>query len=392
MKSVCLLGATGSVGRSTLDLIERHATRFRLDTVVAGRDDVTMAELCVRFMPRLAVMADPAAAARLRARLRAAGLTTAVEEGSAAIVAAAKQSCVDIVVAAIVGAAGLAPTLAAATAGKRILLANKEALVCAGALLMAAVEAGGARLLPIDSEHNAIFQCLPVDSSRPPRGVRQLWLTASGGPFRGWTADQLASVSIAQACAHPNWSMGPKISVDSASLMNKGLEVIEAHFLFGIERERIKVVVHPQSVVHSLVEYDDGSFLAQLGSADMRIPIANALAWPERIHSGAAALNLLSLARLDFAEPDLIVFPCLQLAYDALDAGASAPAILNAANEVAVAAFLNGELGFLGIAATVNETLNRIGLSSVTSLSDVLEVDRHARLVARSVVDAHVRS
>ncbi len=326
----------------------------------------------------------------MRERLNDAGVTTLVEEGSDSIVAAAKQSCVDTVVAAIVGAAGLAPTLAAASAGKRILLANKEALVCAGALLMTAVEAGGAQLLPIDSEHNAIFQCLP-DSSRPPRGVRQLWLTASGGPFRGWTREQLASVAVAQACAHPNWTMGPKISVDSATLMNKGLEVIEAHFLFGIERSRIKVLVHPQSVVHSLVEYDDGSFLAQLGSADMRIPIANALAWPDRIDSGAAALNLAALARLDFAEPDFLGFPCLRLAYDALDAGGSAPAVLNAANEVAVAAFLNGELGFLGIAATVNETLNRIGLSSVASLADVLEVDRRARIVARSVA-AHLQS
>ena len=392
MKSICLLGATGSIGRSTLDLIERHPDRFRLHSVVAARDDVTMAEICVRLRPPLAVMADAAAAARLRERLRAAGVGTAVEEGVAAIGAAAAQADIDTVVAAIVGAAGLEPTLAAAHAGKRILLANKEALVCAGALLMRAVEEGGAQLLPIDSEHNAIYQCLPESCGRPPRGVHQLWLTASGGPFRGWTRQQLSTVTIAQACAHPNWTMGPKISVDSATLMNKGLEVIEAHYLFGLERARIRVIVHPQSTVHSLVEYTDGSFLAQLGSADMRIPIAHALAWPERVESGAPALDLAAIARLDFAEPDLDAFPCLQLAYDALDAGGTAPAVLNAANEVAVAAFLNGKLGFLQIAAIVNEALNRCALSSAESLATVLYADAQARLLAQSVIDAGSRN
>ncbi|MCE7930201.1 MAG: 1-deoxy-D-xylulose-5-phosphate reductoisomerase, partial [Xanthomonadales bacterium PRO6] len=305
-------------------------------------------------------------------------------------VAAAADPDSDTVVAAIVGAAGLAPTLAAARAGKRILLANKEALVCAGELLMTAVHAGGALLLPIDSEHNAIFQCLPGAPERPPRGVRQLWLTASGGPFRGWTRAQLRGVSVEQACAHPNWSMGPKISVDSATLMNKGLEVIEASYLFGLPRTRIRVVVHPQSTVHSLVEYQDGSFLAQLGSADMRIPIAHALAWPDRIESGAPVLDLCALARLDFSEPDLDAFPCLKLACEALDAGGSAPAILNAANEVAVAAFLNGRLGFLGIAAIVNETLNRVALSSAASLEAVLAADAQTRRVARALVEAGV--
>jgi 1-deoxy-D-xylulose-5-phosphate reductoisomerase len=391
MRSVCLLGATGSIGASTLDLIERHPDRFRLHAVVAARDDASMLEICRRLRPPLAVMADAAAAQRLRERLHMDRIETRVEEGAAAIEAAAAHGEVDTVVAAIVGAAGLAPTLAAARAGKRILLANKEALVCAGALLMHAVEQGGAQLLPIDSEHNAIFQCLPESCGRPPRGVRQLWLTASGGPFRGWTRQQLETVTVAQACAHPNWIMGPKISVDSATMMNKGLEVIEAHFLFGLERSRIRVLVHPQSTVHSLVEYADGSFLAQLGCADMRIPIAHALAWPERVESGAAALDLAKLARLDFADPDLDAFPCLKLAYDALDAGGTAPAVLNAANEVAVAAFLNGKLGFLQIAAIVNEALNRCALSSAQSLADVLRADAQARRVAQTVIDDGLR-
>lgn len=392
MKSICLLGATGSIGRSTLDLIARHPDRFRLHSVIAARDDQQMAEICARFRPRFAVMADAAAATRLRERLQTQGLSTEVSTGMAAIESAAADPEVDTVVAAIVGAAGLPPTLAAAHAGKRILLANKEALVCAGALLMQAVARAGAQLLPIDSEHNAIFQCLPNPAVRPLPGVRQLWLTASGGPFRGWSADQLETVTVAQACAHPNWDMGPKISVDSATLMNKGLEVIEAHFLFGLASERIRVVVHPQSTVHSLVEYCDGSFLAQMGSTDMRIPIAHALAWPERIESGAATLDLTALARLDFSAPDLQAFPCLKLAYEALDAGGTAPAILNAANEVAVAAFLNGRLGFSGIASTVNATLNRCALSSVESLECVLEADRQARSVAMTVIDTGMRS
>lgn len=392
MKSICLLGATGSIGRSTLDLIARHPDRFRLHSVIAARDDQQMAEICARFRPQFAVMADAAAATRLRERLQTQGLSTEVSTGMAAIESAAADPEADTVVAAIVGAAGLPPTLAAAHAGKRILLANKEALVCAGALLMQAVARAGAQLLPIDSEHNAIFQCLPNPAVRPLPGVRQLWLTASGGPFRGWSADQLETVTVAQACAHPNWDMGPKISVDSATLMNKGLEVIEAHFLFGLASERIRVVVHPQSTVHSLVEYCDGSFLAQMGSTDMRIPIAHALAWPERIESGAATLDLTALARLDFSAPDLQAFPCLKLAYEALDAGGTAPAILNAANEVAVAAFLNGRLGFSGIASTVNATLNRCALSSVESLECVLEADRQARSVAMTVIDTGMRS
>jgi 1-deoxy-D-xylulose-5-phosphate reductoisomerase len=392
MKRICLLGATGSIGRSTLDLIARHPTRFQLDIVVAGRDHAALAEICARFSPRLAILASDEAAVSLRERLREIGCTTAVESGEPAIAQAAADGAIDIVVAAIVGAAGLLPTLAAARAGKRILLANKEALVCAGELLMAAVAAGGAQLLPIDSEHNAIFQCLPAGHGRPPSGVRQLWLTASGGPFRDWSREQLATVTVAQACAHPNWSMGPKISVDSATLMNKGLEVIEAHHLFALPAAAIRVLVHPQSTVHSLVEYADGSFLAQMGSADMRIPIAHALAWPERIESGAPVLDLAALARLDFREPDLAAFPCLGLAYAALAAGGTAPAVLNAANEVAVAAFLNGELAFLDIATTVNEALNRLPLSSADSLTAVLSADAQARALAQSVIDARKRS
>ena len=391
MKRICLLGAPGSIGRSTLDLIARHPERYVLHSVAAHSDDIGLAQICAQFKPARAVLADPAAAARLRARLAADAIATIVESGAAAIEELCADSEVDIVVAAIVGAAGLGPSLSAARAGKRILLANKEALVCAGALFMQAVAAGGAQLLPIDSEHNAIFQSLD-SHERPPRGVRRLWLTASGGPFRGWTQDQLAEVTIAMACAHPNWDMGPKISVDSATLMNKGLEVIEAHFLFGVPTADIGVLLHPQSAVHSLVEYVDGSFLAQLGCADMRIPIAHALAWPDRITSGAPALDLAALGRLDFSEPDVSAFPCLALAYQAIERGGNAPAVLNAANEVAVAAFLNGTIGFLDIAYTVNDALNSIPLSSADSLAAVLAVDAEARAFASARIDALRRS
>jgi len=391
MKQICLLGATGSIGGSTLDLLGRHPDKYQLHSVAAQRDDVGLAQICEAFRPQFAVLTDDVAAQRLHAHLRAAGIATRVESGAAAIESLAAHADVDTVVAAIVGAAGLGPTLAAAHAGKRILLANKEALVCAGALLMQAVEQGGAQLLPIDSEHNAIFQSLD-SHSRPPRGVRRLWLTASGGPFRGWAREQLQQVTVAQACAHPNWQMGPKISVDSATLMNKGLEVIEAHFLFGVATSDIRVLLHPQSAVHSLVEYVDGSFLAQLGCADMRIPIAHALAWPERIESGAPVLDLAMLSRLDFAEPDRDAFPCLGLAYAAIETGGTAPAILNAANEVAVAAFLNGSIGFLDIANTVNATLNSIPLSSAVSLAAVMAADGYARAHAQGHIDARRRS
>jgi 1-deoxy-D-xylulose-5-phosphate reductoisomerase len=385
MRALAILGATGSIGRSTLDLAARHPDRFRVVALAAARDVEGMLALCREHRPALAVMADPRAAEALATALGAQGLAIEVACGEAGLVAAATAA--DTVVAGIVGAAGLAPVLAAARAGRRILLANKEALVCAGELLMAAVAAGGATLLPIDSEHNAIFQCLPEGHARPPAGVRRLWLTASGGPFRGWSTAQLEGVSVEQAVAHPNWRMGPKISVDSATLMNKGLEVIEAHHLFGLSPAAIRVLIHPQSTIHSLVEYADGSFLAQLGTADMRIPIAHALAWPERIESGAPVLDLAALARLDFAEPDTTAFPCLKLAYASLEAGGSAPAVLNAANEVAVAAFLNGRLRFPAIADVVNETLQCLGLSSVASLEAVLAADADARALAGRLVD-----
>jgi 1-deoxy-D-xylulose-5-phosphate reductoisomerase len=386
MRTLSILGATGSIGRNTLDLVARHPDRFAVLALAAARDVEGMLALCRTHRPRLAVMADPGAAGALAMALRDEGLAIDVASGEDGLMAAATAA--DTMVAGIVGAAGLAPVLAAAHAGKRILLANKEALVCAGELLMAAVASGGATLLPIDSEHNAIFQCLPDGHGRPPAGVRRLWLTASGGPFRGWTADQLEGVSIEQALAHPNWRMGPKISIDSATLMNKGLEVIEAHHLFGLPPAAIRVLIHPQSTIHSLVEYADGSFLAQLGTADMRIPIAHALAWPERIDSGAPVLDLAALARLDFSEPDTIAFPCLKLAYEALEAGRTAPAVLNAANEVAVAAFLNGRLRFAAIAEVVNETLQGLGLSSAASLDAVLAADAEARALAGRLVEA----
>jgi 1-deoxy-D-xylulose-5-phosphate reductoisomerase len=385
MRTLSILGATGSIGRSTLDLAARHPDRFKVLALTAARDVEGMLGLCREYRPALAVMSDIGAAETLAAAIRAEGLLTEVAAGEAGLTAAATAA--DTVVAGIVGAAGLAPVLAAARAGRRILLANKEALVCAGELLLAAVRAGGATLLPIDSEHNAIFQCLPESHTRPPQGVRRLWLTASGGPFRGWSAEQLEGVSVEQAVAHPNWRMGPKISVDSATLMNKGLEVIEAHHLFGLTADAIRVLIHPQSTIHSLVEYADGSFLAQLGTADMRIPIAHALAWPERIESGAPVLDLAALARLDFAEPDTTAFPCLRLAYAALEAGRTAPAVLNAANEVAVAAFLNGRLRFPAIADVVNETLQRLGLSSATTLDAVLAADAEARALAGQLLD-----
>ncbi len=390
MKRIALIGATGSIGRNTLDVMARSPDRFVLTVAAARQDDVGMTEICQRFAPARAILVDASAAARLRTRLTELGLETEVLSGADALVAAVADGAVDTVVAAIVGAAGLPSTMAAVAAGKRVLLANKEALVCAGELLIAAAAGSGATLLPLDSEHNAIFQCLPQDHTRPPRGVRRLWLTASGGPFRGMSRRALANVTTAQALKHPNWQMGPKISIDSATLMNKGLEVIEAHHLFGLPGAAIRVLVHPQSTVHSLVEYIDGSFLAQLGSADMRIPIAHALGWPERIDSGAPSLDLLALARLDFAEPDLDAFPCLRLAFAALDAGGTAPAILNAANEVAVDGFLNGDLSFVAIADVVNEVLNRLGTSSAHSIAAVLDADRAARDMAMQVVKGAV--
>ncbi len=387
MKRVAVLGATGSIGASTLDVIARHPDRFRAGVLAAHRNVEALATLCERFRPDLAVIADPACEPELRARLVAAGVATRVLAGPEALVEAAANGDTDIVVAAIVGAAGLASTLAAARAGKRLLLANKEAIVMAGPLLAAALAEGGGDLLPIDSEHNAVFQCLP--GGRPDlgrAGVRRIVLTASGGPFRGRSRDELARVTPAMACAHPNWSMGRKISVDSATLMNKGLEVIEAHFLFGAPADAIDVVVHPQSIIHSLVEYVDGSMLAQLGNPDMRTAIAYGLAWPERLDAGVAALDLVRTAHLGFEAPDRATFRCLDLAYDALRAGGTAPTTLNAANEEAVAAFLEGRLAFTAIAEVIESCLADLPAGPVAGLEALLDSDLTARRHAHRIM------
>ena len=384
LSSSALLGATGSIGGSTLDVVARHPERFRVGALSAHRKVDELVALCARFTPDVAVIADGSLLDALAAGLRARGLATRPAAGADALDAVAADPAHDTVVAALVGAAGVSSTLAAARAGKRLLLANKESVVLAGELLVEAARAGGATILPVDSEHNAIFQCLPADGTRG--GVRRLLLTASGGPFRGRRRDTLAAVTPAEACAHPNWSMGRKISVDSATLMNKGLEVIEAHHLFGIAADAIEVVVHPQSIVHSLVDYVDGSMLAQLGNPDMRTAIAYGLAWPERIDSGVAPLDLAALARLDFEAPDREAFPCLDLAWAALDAGGAAPAVLNAANEVAVAAFLHGRLAFPGIPVLIRACLDAVPGGSAVTLAQRLDADATARRVAESLV------
>ena len=387
MKTIAVLGATGSIGASALDVIARHPDRFRVGVLAAHRNVEALVDLCARFSPHLAVIADASREAELRDRLRAARVSTRVASGAQALIEAAADSACDTVIAAIVGAAGLESTLAAARAGKRLLLANKEAVVMAGPLLRAALDAGGGELLPIDSEHNAVFQCLPAQrNGLDAAGVRRIVLTASGGPFRGKKREDLAAVTPAMACAHPNWRMGRKISVDSATLMNKGLEVIEAHFLFDAPAERIDVVVHPQSIVHSMVEYADGSMLAQLGNPDMRTALAYALAWPERIDAGVAPLDLLRAARLDFEPPDRETFACLDLAYRALAAGGSAPIALNAANEEAVAAFLDGRLAFLAISQVIESTLEKMPATPVVSLADVVDGDLTARRVAQRII------
>jgi 1-deoxy-D-xylulose-5-phosphate reductoisomerase len=381
MRRLTLLGATGSIGDSTLDVVARHPDRYTVTALAAHGNSAKLAALCRRFRPAYAALADRAAASALQRELRADGLPTAVLAGTEGLVQLASLPEVDTVLAAIVGAAGLQPTLAAARAGKRILLANKEALVMGGAFFMRAVEEGGATLLPIDSEHNAIFQCLPPSYARDPAraGVRRILLTASGGPFRTRAPADLERVTPDQACAHPNWSMGRKISVDSATMMNKGLEVIEAHWLFGVPRAAIDVVIHPESVIHSLVEYVDGSVLAQLGHPDMRTPIAQALAFPERIDTGVPALDLARLGTLAFEPPDLARFPCLRLAFEALGAAGTAPAVLNAANEIAVAAFLAGRIRFTDIASACAAALERLASRPLSTLDDALAADAEAR-------------
>jgi len=391
-KRVAVLGATGSIGRAALDVIARHPDRFELAGLAAHRDVAGMVDLCRTHRPRVAVLADADAAAALRNALAASG-TTGVEvlAGAEGIVALAAEPDVDCVLAAIVGAAGVASTLAAARAGKQILLANKEAVVCAGALLADAVAQGGAHLVPIDSEHNAVFQCLPLGYADDPDrcGIERIVLTASGGPFRGRDAAFLASVTPEQACAHPNWRMGRKISVDSATLMNKGLEVIEAHWLFGLGPDLIDVVVHPQSIVHSLVAYRDGSMLAQLGNPDMRTALAVALGWPERIAAGVPLLDLVAQGRLDFEPPDRALFPCLNLAYRTLSLGGTAPAVLNAANEVAVAGFLEGRIGFTDIPEVVADALAAHAGGSPRDFDDVMDADRRARACAGRWLDRY---
>jgi len=384
MRTLTLLGATGSIGASTLDVVARHPDRFRVAALAANTDWQKLALLCGKHRPRFAAMQDGAAARALAQALAAEGIATRVLAGSAGLAEIAALPEVDTVLAAIVGAAGLPSTLAAVRAGKRILLANKEALVIGGSLFMRAVHEGGATLLPIDSEHNAIFQCLPAGYDRHPgrSGIRRLLLTASGGPFRTRALAELPHVSPDEACAHPNWRMGRKISVDSATMMNKGLEVIEAHWLFGVPASAIEVVIHPQSVIHSLVEYVDGSVLAELGHPDMRTPIAQALALPERVESGVPSLDLPKLAGLSFEAPDHDRFPALALAYEALAEGGTAPACLNAANEVAVAAFLDGAIRFTDIAAACAATLARVPTRAADSFDDALAADGEARRIA----------
>lgn len=392
-QTVTVLGASGSIGESTLDVLARHPDRFELYAVTAHRQWRALASICQAHRPRYAVLADAQAGEELSDWLRERGLPTEVLCGEQALVQVASADVVDTVMSAIVGAAGLVPTLAAVRAGKKVLLANKEALVMAGELFTRAVTEGGATLLPIDSEHNAIFQCLPGHPSGcltrglAPAGVRRILLTASGGPFRTASAQELAQVTPEQACAHPNWSMGQKISVDSATMMNKGLELIEACWLFNARPDQVEVVVHPQSVIHSMVEYVDGSVLAQLGNPDMRTPIAHALAWPERIDSGVSSLDIIATAQLDFSAPDAERFPCLRLAAEAARVGQTAPALLNAANEVAVAAFLERRLAFNNIARVIERVMEQVPVTEPVSLEVVQSADSQARALARTLVD-----
>jgi len=389
MQSLTILGSTGSVGASTLDVVERHPDRFRVLALTAHSQHAMLLEQCRRHHPRYAVLCAGSAAEALARDVRAAGLPTEVLCGGEALDFVARLPEVDIVMAAIVGIAGLEPTFAAARAGKKVLLANKEALVTAGPVLMQAARSGGASLLPIDSEHNAIFQALPAGfgSDLKACGVRRILLTASGGPFRLSAAAELVHVTPEEACAHPNWVMGRKISVDSATMMNKGLEVIEARWLFNAMPGQIEVVIHPESVVHSLVEYVDGSVIAQLGNPDMRTPIAHALGFPDRIAAGVDFLDLARIGALHFQVPDLARFPCLRLAYEALEAGGSAAAVLNAANEVAVARFLAGEIGFTDIPKLIEAVLARSGARPLECLDDVLAADREARACAEECLN-----
>ena len=390
VKGVTILGATGSIGVSTLDVLARHPQLYRVVALTANNQAERLFEQCQRFHPQQAVLRDPAAAARLSELIQRAGLRTEVLSGTDALESVARDSSSEIVMAAIVGAAGLLPVLEAVRAGKRVLLANKEPMVMSGAVLMREALQSGAEILPIDSEHNAIFQCMPSGyrTGEKPAGVRRILLTCSGGPFLGTPVEALQDVTPEQACAHPRWTMGRKISVDSATLMNKGLELIEACRLFDVTPDQVQIVIHPQSVIHSMVEYTDGSVLAQLGNPDMRTPIAHALAWPERIESGVRQLDLCAIARLDFEAPDLGRFPCLALAEKAARAGGTAPAILNAANEVAVSAFLDQSLRFTQISTVIEHVLASLRVSDDIGLAAALDADRLARDCADRYIEA----
>ncbi len=400
MLQITLLGATGSIGCSTLDVIARHADRYQIYALTANTNVDALEKLCEQWAPRYAVMSDEVSAEKLDSRLQNKKIQTQVLSGEEGLLQVVESSAVNCVVAAIVGAAGLVPSLAAAKAGKRVLLANKEALVMSGKLFMDTARENKALLMPVDSEHNAIFQCLPdsltqhhssvkITNQQEKSGIERILLTASGGPFRTYSTDQLHDVTPAQAVNHPNWDMGKKISVDSATLMNKGLELIEAYWLFDMEIDNIDVVVHPQSVIHSMVTYSDGSVVAQLGNPDMRTPIAHALAWPERISSGVEPLNIFDVAKLDFEQPDLERFPCLKLCYQAIKTGGSATIILNAANEIAVAAFLEEKIGFTDIASVIEKVLDKAHIvQNVNSLASILEADAMARAIANEYIAA----
>jgi 1-deoxy-D-xylulose-5-phosphate reductoisomerase len=386
--ALTILGSTGTIGINTLDVVARQAERFSVFALTAERNVETLFAQCAQWNPRYAVMVESSASEELAARCHVAGLATEILCGADALATVAAHPEVDYVMAGIVGAAGLLPNLAAARAGKRVMLANKESLVMSGQLFMDAVRDHGAELLPIDSEHNAVFQCLPpgFDRGLAAVGVERILLTASGGPFRTMPLAELEHVTPAAACAHPNWVMGRKISVDSATMMNKGLEVIEACWLFGTEPSAIEVVIHPQSVIHSMVQYVDGSVLAQLGNPDMRTPIAYALAWPDRCASGVAPLDLFSVRKLDFEEPDYDRFPCLRLARDAICSGGTAPAILNAANEEAVTAFLAGEVGFTAIPRLVAHALEQLTARPAGDLAAILQDDAASRRCVREAI------
>ncbi|MFT4919184.1 MAG: 1-deoxy-D-xylulose-5-phosphate reductoisomerase [Zhongshania aliphaticivorans] len=392
MQSVTVLGSTGSIGISTLDVLARHPDRYSVYALTANTSVDELFAQVMAFAPRYAVLREEAVAGAFAERLRAAGSKAEVLSGETGLCEVAAAA--DITMAAIVGAAGLLPTLAAVEAGKKVLLANKESLVMAGQLFIDAVAKSGATLLPIDSEHNAIFQCLPLaaEGGIKAQGVQRILLTGSGGPFRATPLAELASVTPDQACAHPNWSMGRKISVDSATMMNKGLELIEACWLFQTDPATIEIIIHPQSVIHSMVEYVDGSVLAQLGNPDMRTPIAHALAWPQRIHSGVSSLDIISQARLDFEAPDEERFPCLRLARDAAIRGGTAPAVLNAANEIAVAAFLDGKLAFVDIAQVIADVMAQTNIGEPQSLLDVQAADSAARALAVDLISAKIRA